>query len=175
MLKEQVISKVIKVEGGLVNDPLDAGGITNFGITKPFMATLLKKPLSAITDADIKNLTPDKASYLYGLYWDICKVGSLPILVQHVYFDMCVNHGQVNAVRILQRAANKAGVSLFIDGRIGPQTVTVLKQFNDGQLLLPAIVSKRNEFYTDIIINKPKQKRFYNGWIKRSNSFLIGA
>ena len=49
-----IIEKVLKHEGGYVNDPTDLGGETNFGITKRFYP-----------DVDIKNLTKEQAVEIY--------------------------------------------------------------------------------------------------------------
>ena len=49
---KEIISTVLKHEGGYVHDPKDLGGETNFGITKRWYP-----------DIDIKNLTKEKASF----------------------------------------------------------------------------------------------------------------
>ena len=50
----KIIEKVLKHEGGYVNDPTDLGGETNYGITKRFYP-----------DVDIKNLTEEQAKEIY--------------------------------------------------------------------------------------------------------------
>ena len=51
---KEIISQVLKHEGGYVNDPTDMGGETNFGITKRWYP-----------DLDIKNLTKDEVYHCY--------------------------------------------------------------------------------------------------------------
>ena len=93
---EHVIGKVIEHEGGYVNDPHDAGGETNFGISKRWFP-----------DLDIKNLTKEDAiNIYYNNYWIPAKVDRLPNDLRSTYFDMCVNMGQSQAVKILQQAIN---------------------------------------------------------------------
>ena len=50
----EIIEKILEHEGGYVDDPLDAGGETNFGITKKFYPNV-----------DIKNLTEEQAKKIY--------------------------------------------------------------------------------------------------------------
>ena len=79
----QIIDKVLKHEGGYVNDPNDPGGETNYGISK-----------RAYPNVDIKNLTIDGAKEIYKKdYWDKTKVESVPERLRYIYFDMCVNMG----------------------------------------------------------------------------------
>jgi len=59
----QAIEKTLVNEGGYINDPLDAGGKTKFGISK-----------RSYPDVDIKNLTVDGAKSIYKKdYWDKLK------------------------------------------------------------------------------------------------------
>jgi len=54
MTFEQIINDVLEHEGGYVNDPLDKGGETNFGIAKRWYP-----------DLDIKALTKNDAVNIY--------------------------------------------------------------------------------------------------------------
>ena len=93
---EQIIDKVLEHEGGYVNDPYDKGGETNFGIAKRWYP-----------DVDIKNLTKsDAINIYYNNYWKPSKADFLPNDLKATYFDMCVNMGQRQAVKILQQAIN---------------------------------------------------------------------
>ena len=93
---DEIIERVIEHEGGYVNDPDDAGGKTNWGISERFYPTL-----------DILNLTKEQAKEIYKRdYWDKNRVEELPYHLRHIFFDMCVNQGRRTAVKILQRATN---------------------------------------------------------------------
>ncbi|NCV50524.1 MAG: hypothetical protein EBW46_12665 [Rhodobacterales bacterium] len=111
---ETIISQVIEHEGGYVNDPNDRGGETNFGIAKRWFPEL-----------DIKNLTKHQAiDIYYHSYWKPSKADQLPEDLKATYFDMCVNMGQSQAVKVLQKAINsKKRTKIAEDGMIGPNTI----------------------------------------------------
>jgi lysozyme family protein len=48
---EDIVGAHIEIEGGLVNDPLDPGGMTKYGISKRFNP-----------DVDVENLTIEQAN-----------------------------------------------------------------------------------------------------------------
>ena len=146
--------KVLKSEGGYVDDPTDRGGETNFGISK-----------RSYPDLDIKNLTEKEAVKIYERdYWKPSKAERLPEKLQLAYFDMCVNMGQRNAVKILQKACNgKNRKKIAVDGGIGPQTIGATKRLEIGRLK-----SYRVLYYANLVHSKPKQERFWYGWFKRA-------
>ena len=79
---DDAISFVLKWEGGYINDPLDPGGETNFGISK-----------RAFPSVDIKHLTKDLAKVIYKIhFWDAysCERLASPLCV--VAFDSFVQH-----------------------------------------------------------------------------------
>ena len=107
---EKSIKEVLKHEGGYVHDPHDRGGETNFGISK-----------RAHPDVDIKNLTEEHAIGIYHEhYWIPSKAEKLPERLQGYYFDMCVNLGQRNSVKVLQKACNSKG-SRSEERRVGKE------------------------------------------------------
>lgn len=102
------ISLIIELEGGYVNDPLDPGGETNYGISK-----------RAYPSVDIKGLTPASASQIYYQdYWLPAHAHELPQPLDLFVFDCAVNQGVFAAVTILQDLC-KVGV----DGVMGPATI----------------------------------------------------
>ena len=114
----EIIEEILEHEGGYVNDPLDAGGETNFGIAKRFYPNV-----------DIKNLTKEQAKKIYHQdYWRPAKCDAVPSHLRYIYFDMCVNFGRSGAVKVLQRAANaKNRDKIEVDGGIGPATLKAIQ------------------------------------------------
>ena len=110
---ERVIGIVLEHEGGYVNDPVDPGGETNYGISK-----------RAYPDIDIGALTREQAKAIYRRdYWDRLTLDRLETdpMLRGSMFDMAVNSGPLRAVELLQRAANAFLISQITeDGRMGP-------------------------------------------------------
>jgi len=150
---DDIIEVVLHHEGGYVNDPVDPGGETNFGIAK-----------RSHPDVDIKNLTKEGAKEIYKEhYWDKNKVESLPEELRHIFFDMCVNQGRGRAVKILQRAANAKGAELKVDGGLGPKTIAAMEGVE-----LQRVRAYRVKYYSDLVTRKPDLEKFYFGWFKRA-------
>lgn len=138
---------------GYVDDPLDRGGETKFGVAK-----------NANPDLDITGLTwSDAEAVYYDRYWVPGLCDRLDSKVGVLHFDGCVNHGVVKAKKFLQRA-----VGVEEDGIIGKMTLTAL-QAMDPIELCNKICDVREKFYRDIVANKPAQGRFLNGWLRRIN------
>ena len=149
----ELVQKIIKLEGGYVNDPHDKGGETKYGISK-----------RSFSEYDIANLTIDTAIDLYRThYWKPSKAEKLPKKITGQYFDMVVNLGQGNAVKTLQKAINSGTKNkIVVDGRIGSQTIKAAQGLDPLRL-----AAYRIKYYTDIISKNPIQEKFYFGWFKR--------
>ena len=149
---DDIIEVVLKHEGGYVNDPVDPGGETNFGIAK-----------RSHPDVDIKNLTEEGAKEIYYQdYWMKNRVPQLPDELKHIYFDMCINQGRGRAVKILQQAANAKGANLKVDGGLGPKTIGALNGVE-----LDRVRAYRIKYYADLVTRKPDLEKFYFGWFRR--------
>lgn len=155
---DTIIEQVLSHEGGYVDDSDDRGGETNFGISK-----------SAHPDVDIKNLTAQRAKEIYHeKYWQPSRAAAVNPVVRHHYFDMVVNHGQRNAVLILQRACKRSvDSSIKLDGRIGPITIGAARLLRPENLIL-----QRIKFFNDIVGRDRSQSRFLHGWINRCFDFM---
>ena len=151
---DDIIEKVLEHEGGLVDDPKDAGGLTNMGISQ-----------RAYPDEDIRGLTVERAKELYKRdYWDRYRTGDLPDRLRHIYVDMCINMGGGRAIKILQEACNsKNATKIDIDGGIGPATIKAASSVEPFRLRAYRVM-----FYAELVMKKPEQERFWVGWFRRS-------
>jgi len=154
----KIITRVLEHEGGYVNDPDDRGGETKYGISKR------NHP-----EVDIKNLTIDGALDIYRrLYWKPSKAERLMPELRYQYFDMVINAGQGNAVKVLQRACNNKagkGEKIAVDGRIGPMTIKASEKVEESRLKAFRVLH-----YASIVKKNPVQEKFFYGWYKRVHS-----
>lgn len=137
---------VIGVEGGLVNDPNDKGGLTKYGISK-----------KAFPNLDIANLTLDDAKRIYKQnYWDKCRCDDLPASFDIAVFDTAVNMGIKEASILLQKT-----LGVTADGIIGNKTLAAAKTAGETELrrffLLRLYDYSQFESY----------KHYKKGWLNR--------
>ena len=124
---DEIISDVLRREGGYVNDPDDPGGATNHGVT---IGTLKRLGIDIDGDGDVdiddvKQLSIGEAASIYKAhYFSGPKINMLPKVLQASVFDMYVNAGS-RAVKILQKLLRDKGFDIAIDGGIGPQTARI--------------------------------------------------
>ena len=154
MMFDKIIKDVFAHEGGYSNDKVDPGGETNFGISK-----------RQYPDVDIKNLTVDGAKEIYYKdYWLKGKCDKLPINIQGIYFDMCVNFGIRGACRVLQQAVNgKKANKLVEDGRIGPNTIKCSKGLEPDRLRAYRVLR-----FAKIVLKSKKMEKYWFGWFRRA-------
>jgi lysozyme family protein len=80
---DRAFTIVVGIEGGLVNDPKDPGGVTKYGISK-----------RQYPDVDIANLTVEQAKAIYLRdYWNTHDLDSLEYGKALLVFDTAVNGG----------------------------------------------------------------------------------
>jgi lysozyme family protein len=87
-------------------------------------------------------------------------------------FDMTVNHGMVQAVKIAQRAccsAQKTKDFIPDDGLFGPKTLQAINQASF--MLIPALISERTGFMRLLVAVDPKLNVFLSGWLERCYKF----
>jgi len=160
---EQVVERILKHEGGYVNDVDDTGGTTKYGISQ-----------KSFPDIDIDNLTVDEAREIYRReYWDRSICEELPIRLASNYFDAIVNCGFSNAGEILQRAINRRLLSeeagrdfIAVDGIVGPITTRWARFY--GRSLGDLFTIERIRYYVEIADRRPANRKFLRGWLKRT-------
>lgn len=152
-------ARIIKSEGGYVNDPADRGGETNLGVTIGAWGSYLGR---AIQPGEMKALTVDTVKPFYkSMYWDKVKGDDLPVGVDYAIFDFAVNAGVSRAAKFLQRA-----VGAVDDGVIGSGTLGRVTK-NDPAALLKNFADQKQRFYNGLAITNPSQQKFLKGWMAR--------
>jgi lysozyme family protein len=156
------IKTVLNNEGGYVNDPLDAGGETNFGISK-----------RSFPNVDIKGLTQTQAAKLYQTsYWtsnpQLAKIQDQAVATKTL--DLMVNMGSARGIKILQASINEVAGSernLPVDGKLGPMTVARANEI-DATELLKEMQDNAARHYCSIARKRPTQRKFLRGWLLRA-------
>ena len=166
---DDIIKVVLKHEGGYVDDPDDRGGATNWGVTQKVYEAYVGY---SCEKEEIKNMNQEIAEEIYFKnFWKPSKAWKLSPEIRQTYFDMCVNHGQGGAVKILQQACNnkrRPDNQIAVDGGIGPNTIRAAANLKDWELRV-----ERSGFYWNLVYDGAKytkrtsQVKFIRGWIRR--------
>jgi lysozyme family protein len=192
------VRKLLKIEGGFVDDPKDRGGTTKYGISLRFLAAEghfdhdadgradFDLDLDGDIDwIDIRLLKRGDAVFLYHrCFWEKLQADTFPAPIGEMLFDQGVNGGLTAARKLLQRAINvcamnpgfraaRPNAKLAVDGVIGEKTRASLAEVLRWNALgMPALTDAYRaaaaERYRAIVRRWPDQKRFLNGWLARA-------
>jgi len=156
---DAAFDKVMKSEGGYVNNPSDTGGETNLGVTIGAWGAYLGR---SIQPGEMKALTREQVKPFYKqMYWDKVRGDDLPSGVDYAVFDFAVNAGIGRATKFLQRA-----VGAIDDGAIGPGTLAAIaKTFT--KTLLANFSKQKEDFYRGLAEKNASQQKFLKGWLAR--------
>jgi lysozyme family protein len=189
------VTDLLKTEVGFVDDKVDRGGTTKYGISLRFLVSEGKIDLDDdgradfdldgdgdIDGFDIRKLTRGDAKFLYHhCFWKRMDCDNLPRPVGEMMFDQGVNAGIGSARRLLQLAINRcltraasAPPQLKVDGAIRKQTLDAMNWvLRWGALGMPALTDAfRVEVrlrYRAIAERHPSQKKFLRGWLARAD------
>ncbi len=167
----EAFNKLMKQEGGKVNDPVDTGGKTNMGITQrawnAFMATLPQSQMPK----DVFDINASHANTFYLTeYWSplhCSQINSQPLA--EALFSIAVNQGAGTAAKRLQ-----AVVGVTEDGSIGPKTIEAINAM-DANELLNKFLDATQAYYDRIVERDSTQSRFANGWKNRIDGLRMIA
>jgi lysozyme family protein len=168
----EAIKNTLKNEGGLVNNPNDPGGLTNFGITMKFIQdrNIDVNGDGKVSPEDIIGMTVQQATDIYKKYiWDVGGYDNISdYWIAAKLFDMDVNMGKGEAGILAQRAANSLGSSLVEDGGLGPKSFAAINSYNPATYMA-ALKGKCADFYHAIVAQHPHLAEFLPGWLARAN------
>ena len=152
-------------------DPNDSGGATKVGLT---MDDLHEYKLDVDQDGDVdvedlKLMTIQQAGLvLKKLYWDYFQADTLTSQkLAEFIVDSGLNQGRILITKYLQTI-----LGIEVDGQIGKQTINAINNSNPTHTYL-SLYSLRLKRYSDIVIVRPSQKRYYKGWMNRLNAIKV--
>lgn len=181
----EVLATVLALEGGHSNDPVDRGGETNHGISLRFLKATgaldtdrdgfadLDLNFDTVLDGhDIRAITPEIAGEIYLEHFYI-RPGfwTLPRPFDAALFDQAVNGGTTAAIRLLQRAINRAmkARAVTVDGVLGRRTrVSLGLAIARPAPVLQQLRLAARDRYVAIVLADPRQSRFLKGWRRRA-------
>lgn len=151
-----------RLEGGYVNDPDDAGGPTNIGITAATLGEWRKLGRPATVE-EVKAITRQEAEGIaLARYWNAMRCDQLPSGVDIYAADFAFNSGPGNATPVLQGI-----VGTDVDGFVGDKTVAACRQMSPATLL--DSYHRSRMAYLRGLKNWPK---FGDGWTSRCDQML---
>lgn len=172
-LTPQFFQTILKMEGGYQNRADDNGNWacgqligTNMGVSAVAMQTWAGR---CPTVAEMIALTPGQAFNFYAWYFHHYNL--YPIENQQ-FFELLANNTMGSpggAARAEQRALNRMGLNVSVDGVRGPQTIAALNTAwrNNSAQIYNAV---RDEWIRYLeSINKPQ---FLGGWMYRMNKYF---
>lgn len=183
---QAMVDEILRKEGGYVDDPDDAGGATNRGISLRYARGIgLDLDKDGDTDkADIKRVTRSVASELYlrDFYFNP-QINTLPDPIQPLIFDYAVHSGPAVAIMAVQSVCNEVKrldqsadfEKLVVDGRIGKRTIAAADWVAGalGPIFVNALAWEREQFLLELIEEHPKFAKFKDGWVARARSFVV--
>lgn len=148
---DKILDRLIKREGGYVDDPNDAGGETKYGISKRSYPHL-----------DIKNLTKADAKAIY--IQDFYKANKLDQLEDPEMVELLLDwlvHSGASIVKARERVkALQNLLDIPADGVVGPQTI---KAINAAGSSLERLILYDRMFFLARLTRHPH----IVGWLKR--------
>lgn len=159
-----ILSDILKQEGGLVDDPADPGGITNFGITVETLTEYYGHPA---TPEMVKGLTADVAMQIYqSLYINRPGFGQIQNdTLRWLVVDTAVNNGRGRTIRWLQAAVNVPE-----DGIFGEQSLAAVNMYPKTAYYL--LIQTRIVKYGELVEQNHVLVKFVAGWLKRAAAFI---
>lgn len=153
---DELITDILRREGGFVNDPNDRGGATNWGITQGTLASWRDRPVSV---DEVRELSRDEAREIYRkVYYADADIDGEPKELQAQLFDINVNGGLKPIVARLTSYFNTSSLQEIVDF-LGPKTANIM------------LAASRVEYYRQITNNRPANKTFLLGWLNRASEF----
>ena len=166
--EHEILKRLIKTEGGKIDDPDDRGGRTNFGVTQGTLEYLDYKK------TDPFKLTQKEAIEIYYLtYWlpnryDEIKCHDIAERILDIAVHTSAPRRSITANKMLQRAYNDFHNDLItVDGIIGPETLGAVNSFSHQDRILKSLVIQQGSHYRAIVNNDPSQKKWFGGWLNR--------
>lgn len=162
-LQSAVLTYILADEGGVSNHSDDKGGVTAFGLTKPYLHTVTMRSWS---DDEIRSMTKETALAVYRLWMKMRRLDQLPedFLLAWIVTDFAVHSGERTAIRSVQKA-----IGVTPDGIAGAETQGAWHRLDDHDRRRVAcqVLADRIELLGAFVTRDPRQAVFAKGWARR--------
>jgi lysozyme family protein len=157
-----LVPKILKWEGGYVNNPFDKGGATNMGVT---LAAWQHLGHPTATEEDIKSLTHDDFKIVLRQYWNQWQADRIENQsIAEILVDWVWGSG-IWGIKIPQQI-----LGVVADGQVGNKTIEALNAVNPAEFYAK-IFQARKEFLAHIVAHNQSQSIFLKGWLNRLNDY----
>lgn len=172
-LTPDFFQNILTIEGGYQNHPADTGNYcdgqligTKFGMSAVAISQWWGR---CPTVEEVQGLTQTDAFNFYGWYFD--RYNLFQIENQRL-FELLANNtmgSPANAAKIEQRALNKFGFDVAVDGIRGPETIQALNQA--WRKFGPKIYNEIRNSWVQYLkgLNRPE---FIQGWLYRMERYF---
>ena len=172
--KNELIEKVIFIEGGYVDDPADSGGKTKYGITEETARSYgFTQPIQVLTKDEAISIYSKK--FYDKMMLDFIKSKEMVYLL----LNIGVHAGTFMAIKFFQRVLNinnnrgKLYTDINVDGYNGKKTLGALKKYIDHRgdsgyiVLCKMIECLYGEFLISLVEKREKDEKFIYGWFSK--------
>ena len=168
---ERVIEHILKWEGGFTDNPIDAGGPTNMGVT---MLTLSKWLGREASSQEIMDLDRPTAIAIYDQFYieDMPYRGVADEWSFMYLVDMGVLHSPQSLAKIVQKACDGC---VKVDGIFGPATLAAVDTLSrqpphsvGERTWRDSLRRERCLHYARRVCQEPSQATFLEGWVRRA-------
>lgn len=169
---DQAVNQVVSEEGDVSDDKNDPGGYTKYGISLKLLQDvglhILHDDIISINDVNAISVDDAKKIYYqyFWIHYNIFLIKSPEI--EEKVFDLSVNMGGQEAIRLLQEAINRQlQTPIAADGIIGALTLHALNQIS----LITLMQDYRQnaaDYYRYLAANNPRLEEFLPGWLSRA-------
>jgi len=162
---QEALNFILKHEGSTYfHDPV-SGEKSKYGITEKLLINIKY----GITNPNNLQMSDIENVYMTVFWNNLSQVKSQ--LVANKVFDMMVNMGTGQAVKLLQASLNSMGAACVIDGKLGPHTMIILNSADEDKLL-SELVLQCESFYKRIA--KGNNAKYLKGWLTRARDIGTG-
>lgn len=153
---------ILRWEGGYVDDPDDAGGATNMGVTLSTWKAYCKAHGKTGCLSSLKRLSHKEWERVFKWHsWDAWRADE--IASQRVA-NICVDWSWMSGRGVIKRVQRLLGVTA--DGIVGKQTLAAINGMS-GDVLFARIKQERKAYYDGIVRARPANSKFLRGWLNR--------
>ena len=161
-----ILKRLVAREGGYTDNPYDAGGCTNYGITRAGWQGVMG---STISCEQLKAMRPVQAMAFYrqwGQQYGLWELLEIDYALAEIMLDTSVLFGAARAIKWLQLE-----VGVEDDGIIGPKTMSAVGKVGERKAAL-GIIRRRLHTHAYRVSRDTSQARFLVGWVDRCTALM---